>query len=166
MLGLSVGLLAACTPTPEPTPTPTALFASDEEAYAAAEETYRAYNDAINAQRSGDITQDPQDFLIGAALEADIDGRRELAASGLNVEGDVRVVAFTPIESAVTKDRRHVGAFVCLDLSKTQVLLDNGDRADLPDRPPVIAQEVEMSWIDGNYRISAELDAEVAQCNA
>lgn len=44
---LAVVLVSGCTPTPEPTPTPTG-FANEEEAFRAAEETYRAYVDALN----------------------------------------------------------------------------------------------------------------------
>ncbi len=40
--------VSACTPEPAPTPTPTG-FASEDEAFRAAEETYRAYVDALNA---------------------------------------------------------------------------------------------------------------------
>ena len=41
--------VSACTPEPAPTPTPTG-FASEDEAFRAAEETYRAYVDALNAR--------------------------------------------------------------------------------------------------------------------
>lgn len=44
---LLAGALTACTPEPEPTPTPP--FATEAEAFAAAEATYRAYVDALNA---------------------------------------------------------------------------------------------------------------------
>ncbi|MET0860918.1 MAG: hypothetical protein ABW091_07810, partial [Microbacterium sp.] len=53
LLPLSVALvlasaaLSGCTPQPAPTPTPTG-FATEDEAFAAAEETYRAYVDALN----------------------------------------------------------------------------------------------------------------------
>ena len=45
-----VGALVGCAPSSEPTPTPTG-FASEAEAFEAAEATYRAYVDATNAQR-------------------------------------------------------------------------------------------------------------------
>src|SRR5688500_5990965 len=44
---LVTGLLAGCAGDPEPAET-THGFASEEEAFAAAEETYRAYVDALN----------------------------------------------------------------------------------------------------------------------
>ncbi|MFV0372584.1 MAG: hypothetical protein ACK5KK_00615, partial [Microbacterium sp.] len=43
-------LLTACVPEPEPTPTPTPTgFANSTEAFAAAEQTYHDYIDALNA---------------------------------------------------------------------------------------------------------------------
>ena len=46
-LALALGMTTACQP--EPAPSPSApVFANEEEAFAAAEETYRAYVDALN----------------------------------------------------------------------------------------------------------------------
>lgn len=164
-LALSISVLAACAPTPEPTPTPTALFASDEEAFAAAEETYRAYNDAGNARLSGEPTPNPQDFLVGAALEGDIDGQRDLDDAGIHVEGDIRVAEFAPsLADSVTKYSR-LTATICLDLSNTRVVDDTGNPVDLPERPDIVAQQAEFIWIDGSYRISDELEGEVSECD-
>ena len=42
-------LLAGCAPTPPgPSPEPSVVFMTDDEAFAAAEATYRAYVDALN----------------------------------------------------------------------------------------------------------------------
>src|SRR5688500_15745634 len=46
-MALLTGVLAGCTPEAEKTE-PTPAFASEAEAFAAAEETYRAYVDALN----------------------------------------------------------------------------------------------------------------------
>ncbi len=49
---LTVGMLAvlaACAPAPAPSPTTSPTFSSEAEAFAAAEATYRAYVDALNA---------------------------------------------------------------------------------------------------------------------
>ncbi len=47
VLALALGMTTACQP--EPAPSPSApVFANEEEAFAAAEETYRAYVDALN----------------------------------------------------------------------------------------------------------------------
>ena len=56
VLALALGMTTACQP--EPAPSPSApVFATEDEAFAAAEETYRGYVDALNQLigRSGDI---------------------------------------------------------------------------------------------------------------
>ena len=46
-LAIVLGMATGCQPEPEPSPTGP-VFATEEEAFAAAEETYRAYVDALN----------------------------------------------------------------------------------------------------------------------
>lgn len=160
---LALGMLAGCTPQPDPSPTPskTALFSSDAEAFKAAEETYRAYTDADNAQRRGE-QDDPQDYLIGDALEGYISGQRALHDAGLTLEGDVLLASFTGDPQSVEQDRRSLSAMVCLDLSKSTARSSSGD--PIPDRPPVAAQKVEMKWVEGSYRISGEYEADNSAC--
>jgi hypothetical protein len=154
-------MLAACTPQPEPTPTKTALFTSDQEAFKAAEETYRAYNEAGNNHRRGG-SDDPQDYLIGSALEGYIDGQRYLKKSGLTLEGDVKVASFVGDPSSFELDGRRIAATVCLDVTGTTTHSASGE--ELPERPPVLAQQVEMRWVADNYRISKESEGDASVC--
>ena len=158
---LTLGMLAACTPEPNPTPTKTALFASDEEAFAAAEKTYRAYNDAENDHRRGG-DDDPQDYLIGSALEGYIDGQRALQEAGLSLEGDIAVLSFEGDPASIERHGKRVMATVCLDISHTTT--HSSSDVEIADRPPVIAQQIEMTWVHDSYLISKELDAENELC--
>lgn len=158
---LTLGILAACTPAPEPKPTKTALFASDEEAFKAAEETYRSYNDAGNSHRRGG-TEDPQDYLIGSALEGYIDGQRYLKESGLSLEGDIRVASFVGDASSFEPEGKQIKATVCLDISQTTTHSTSG--TELPERPPVLSQLVEMRWVDDSYRITGESEGDATSC--
>ncbi|MGF2948640.1 hypothetical protein [Microbacterium alcoholitolerans] len=164
--GIVLGMLSACSPEPEPTPTKTALFASEEEAFAAAEETYRAYNDAGNSHRKGDKGAKPDDYLIGTALEAAIDGRTELRDAGLSLAGDVQVADFLPVEDSYQDNGAQLSAVVCLDLSGTRVLLEDGTEAVLPARPTTVAQLVQMIWVDGVYLVSEEQEGDASSCAA
>ncbi|PZU48320.1 MAG: hypothetical protein DI566_03530 [Microbacterium sp.] len=135
---LAIALLTACVPEPAPSPTPTG-FASEDEAFAAAEATYRAYIDALNGI---DFT-DPETFepafswTTGAANAAD---RRDFStyyAEGFSIEGDFSVVAFAPQSWAVSESK--VFATACLDVSQTKVVDANGTTTTPTDRAPSVA---------------------------
>ncbi len=48
LVAMVAPVVAGCAPDPAPAPTTAVSFSSEEEAFAAAEETYRAYVDALN----------------------------------------------------------------------------------------------------------------------
>ncbi|GAB2691918.1 hypothetical protein BKA24_002289 [Microbacterium marinum] len=127
--------LSACAP-PAPEPSPTATgFASEEEAFAAAEETYRAYVDALN---DVDLA-DPQTFEPLFALTTgelnDLDRRTfsEMHAAGQSVSGETRILAINGLRS----DGNEVDIESCIDVSNVDVRDANGTSlvsADRPDR--------------------------------
>ena len=133
--GLLVGMLSACTPESKPAPkeTKSAAFATDEEAFAAAEATYRAYVDASNAV---DL-QDPSSFepvfswLTDNALTEERETYTQFRAEGLRRSGDGTFDTFTP--TAVERD--DVTANVCLDVSHIDLNYPNGSSAVPIDRP-------------------------------
>lgn len=164
LLVMAGATLSACSPTPEPSPTPTAAFASEEDAFAAAEEVYRAYNDAGNARRSGQPTPDPQDFLIGSALEGDIDALNELRDADLHLEGSVDMALFTGIEADLARQPSQILALVCLDTLGTRVLNGNGEDVTPSNRDSKVAQQVTFVLTEAGLRISAEESDKDAQC--
>lgn len=164
LLALAASALSACAPTPEPTPTPTAAFASEEEAFAAAEEVYRAYNDAGNARRNGESEPNPQDFLIGSALEGDIHALNQLATAGVHLAGEVVVASFTPLSAKMNNGDVQVDALVCLDATETRVLDDDGADVTPSDRDLVLAQAVTLIKVDSALLITTEDSAEDHQC--
>lgn len=162
LLALAAIPLSACTPAPEPTPT--SAFASEEDAFAAAEEVYRAYNEAGNARRNGASDPNPQDYLIGTALEGDIDALRQLQEADLRPEGDVDVRTFTPREASLKIGSTQVTSVVCLDATDTRVF-NNSDQDVTPaNRLAIVAQAVTFTEVDGVLLISAESSAEDDQC--
>ncbi|MEV7631423.1 hypothetical protein AB0N64_03330 [Microbacterium sp. NPDC089318] len=134
-VGLLIGMLSACTPESKPTPKPTksAAFATDEEAFAAAEETYKAYVDATNAV---DL-QDPDSFdavfswLTGSALAEERETFSQFRAEGLSRSGEGSFDTFTP----TTFDQKEVVASVCLDVSDIELSYADGTSAVPVDRP-------------------------------
>lgn len=165
LLATSAALLAACAPaTTAPTPTPTPILASETEAFAAAEEVYRAYNAAGDARRNGESTPSPQDFLIGQALENDIDAVNSLREMGLKLTGRVSVDSFTPVRSTLDETEARLIAVVCLDMSETTVLDENGSDTNPENRPRYVAQQVTFVAVAENLRISLEESTEDAEC--
>ena len=150
LLMLAGATLSACTPAPDPTPTPTAAFASDEEAFAAAEEVYREYNDAVNLARAGDDGPDPQSFLSGLALQNDLDASRVLKQNRVHIEGEGEVSRFAGVTASLAAEPVSLEATVCLDVSETRVVNEEGTDVTPADREQVVALDVTfVSSTDG-----------------
>lgn len=157
-------MLAACTPTPEPTPTPTALFSSDEEAYAAAEETYQAYTDATN---DSDLA-DPRTFepvyawLTGPAESTAKENYSAFFADKVTRSGDSTFDSFTPISNA----DELITVRLCIDVSRVELRDAAGDSvvpADRPGREPVEVELVAGST-DTGLAIRSSITAEDFKC--
>jgi len=169
--GLLLGMLSACTPEPgpdptkSPKPTKTAIFESDEEAFAAAEKTYREYNDATNAEQQGDKNADSNKYLVGSALEETIQARRDIEELGYRLDGDITIQQVIPNLGSIRADRTQLELLACLDLTTSRVLLESGEEADIPNRPDVIASRSQMTWVDDRYLISEQGEGDVEQCD-
>ena len=135
--------LAACTPVPTPEPTPTPLFASEAEAFKAAEQVYRDYVVAENAAQNGDQTVDPQTFLIGIALEEDLKSKRASNGKDVLATGEVIVIRFTATSYDPKSDG--VGAAVCLDISGTRFHDQAGRDVTPAGRKPIVSLDVELT---------------------
>jgi hypothetical protein len=142
-LALTSALVVGCSPAPEPTPTPTAAFATEEEAFAAAEETYRAYVEAAN---STDLAVPSTFEPVFVWLQADAataarENYSELHAKGLTRKGLSTFDTFTP-ESFVGKT---VIARLCLDVSEVEIMDPAGVSVVPDDRPPRQPLEAEFT---------------------
>jgi hypothetical protein len=135
-IGLLAAALTACDATPDPVETPP-VFASEEEAFAAAEETYRAYVDAVNdVDLSDPSTFDPVFELTTGELNAsDRTGLSNYHADGVQVAGRSEIRS---IEAAsIDLQGGSYGLAVCLDVSSIQVTDPNGNSLVDPDRVDV-----------------------------
>lgn len=155
--------LAGCTPTPEPAPTPTSPFASEAEAFAAAEETYRAYVDAVNARREDPSAQpDPTEFLIGEALEAEISTEQLKDQQRLSITGRSEVANVGAVRS--TSSSSEVVIEVCLDASETRVIDESGEDVTPSDRDTRSRLSVTLQLIHEEYLISSSTVATEPLC--
>jgi hypothetical protein len=161
--GLAVALtltIAGCfadtttyTPVAEPTAAP--LFASDEEALAAAEEAYRAYNAVVD-----DITQDggnnPErllDFASQELYESQVDGFTSLVNTQRRSVGEIQVDGFQlqSFDPSATKGEDVVFIYVCVDVSGVDLLDKHGVSVVSSDRQTRLPFEVAFR---GNERSS------------
>lgn len=132
--GLAVAL-AGCAPA-EPNTDPTSAFASEAEAFAAAEATYREYVKALNEV---DLS-DPETFegvyawTTGELNASDRKGLTRYHADGAEVSGQSEIQLAAPGADATLDD---IELAVCLNVSEVRVvdrsgasIVDN-DRADV-----------------------------------
>ncbi|MFD6698637.1 MULTISPECIES: hypothetical protein [unclassified Microbacterium] len=163
LVAAAVGLVG-CTPGPGPKPTPTPLFTSEAEAFKAAEQVYRDYVDAANANRNGIETPDSAKFLIGGALESSIDSARELHKQGLTLSGDIKLIWFSGVgyDSASSK----VEANACVDVSGTRVKDSSGSDVTPASRPLTVPLNLQFDRsADGMLAVSSSMSGK-SQCEA
>lgn len=134
---------SGCAPDPTaphtPAPTSTPLFASDEEALAAAEEAYAAYvtlTDEILA--SGGMGVERLDSVAtGRQLETDTAELEELASLGYRAIGSTAISDFTlqAYDRQSNMGQSVVTAYVCEDVSDVDIVDPSGESVVEPDRP-------------------------------
>lgn len=157
-LGLMAALtLSACAPpaplaTPSASPAPT-TFASDEEAFRAAEETYRAYVDALNNA----VLSDPDTFTpaytltTGEAKVAIQESFTQMHADKWAVTGASSVVSVELL--AIAEEGHHVTLGACVDVSQVSVF-DEAGNSVVSDRPSVQSLNVEVEKHGNDWMIS------------
>lgn len=159
---VAVLLATGCAPEPAPTPSPTG-FASEEEAFAAAEATYRAYVDALNQVDLSDPStfEAVFDHLTGPALADEKKSLTNLHAELLTVSGPSVVAGFY-----ATSESGEVQAIACLDVSAVSLTDQSGASQVSPERADVYAVQLEFNTSDDprSLRISESRAIEDSRC--
>ena len=122
---------------PVPTASATPVFASDEEALAAAEEAYGAYlavSDSIFTD-GGARPERLEDVATGKFLEASISGFEKVEAEGWRSTGRSEVHSIELQRFDPSSDIEMVVVFLCDDVSAVDVLDSTGRSVVSPDRP-------------------------------
>lgn len=163
-LAVGVSMLSGCTPTPEPTPTPSPAFSSEEEAFAAAEATYREFTRRLNEVDTSDpATFEPlYELSTGDFEKADRKAYSAMHAEGIKVEGETRILSFAAVESDATHNA--VAAVVCLDVSDVEVTDSNGVSQVAPGRPDVYALRVNFVNERGIHVIGSAQGESETEC--
>jgi hypothetical protein len=139
-------VLAGCTqpdpmPTPPPTPSAVPVFASDEEALAAAEEAYGKFLSATDAviRDGGAAPERVEAYLSPELYDREVAGYEQLAQNGWHGVGS------TTFELTLQYyDEQRVVTYACDDVSETDVLDSNGNSVVLESRATRVAYEVEF----------------------
>lgn len=163
---LTVGVLSACAPEPEPKPTPTAAFANEDEAFAAAEEVYRAYNDALNSIDPTDTTTFEPLFELssGSFEKADRKNLSVMNAEGHKIEGASVIVSFRGERSTPKLDE--IQAVACLDVHNVKVTDAAGNSLVSPNRPDIYALHLTFVEYEGSLLIDAADRVDDSTCAA
>ncbi|WP_157541104.1 hypothetical protein [Microbacterium sp. XT11] len=167
-IATSAALFAGCSAAPAaPVPTPTPTFANKEEAFTAAEETYRAFTKRLNEVDLADTsTFEPLfDLSSGAFEKADRKAYSQMHAEGYTMTGETKVQSFTG--KAASPPYETVIAHVCLDTSSVVVLDSAGVSQVSPDRPDVYSLDVTFVMDDqGRMLIDAAEKNEEEPCES
>jgi hypothetical protein len=151
VLALAAAALTGCSPTPAPTPSPTPAFATGDEAFAAAEKTYRAYIDASNAiDLRNPRTFDALDSFTAGSYRAD--ERKSLSKAHAQGYSSSGAIAIDWFEGARLEDDK-VFAVACNDVSQTTLADSNGTSLVATDRPSRYALSIEFIIDDSDVRI-------------
>lgn len=149
-LALAIGITLVGCASPATGPTPTPSFADADAAYAAAEATYRAYVDALNAVDLSDPTtfEDVFQWTTGDVNAADRETLSAYHAEGLTVSGDSVVTRF----EGDGFDAREVNvvASACSDVSDVQLMNVSGESLVPPERPDVYLLRLEFVAASSN----------------
>lgn len=116
-LVVTVALLTACASEPEPEWT-------EEEAYAAAEETFRAY---WGASAFSGAESDPRPYLTGEMLEMYSDWSPKSEDYVIEIQGSAEIVDFKASDYVIVGDAVALDASACIDASTLKVKNDEGE---------------------------------------
>lgn len=150
-LVLVAGALAACAeptriPPAEPPGVSEPLFATDEEALAAATAAYEEYLAAVDAALA-----DPTGFVgsfetvaAGPALQEAENAVAALVSRGLRFEGSRRIEAIELQQYFDSGESTRVIVYVCETVEGVDVLDESGESVVEPSRPDLTAFEVSV----------------------
>ena len=144
-------VLAGCVPSgphaTSPSPSATSIFASDEEALAAAEKAYAAYlqvSDQILAD-GGNNPERLRPLVTQTVYSDELAGYKEFVQNGWHGVGQTTFYNFSLQSYAGSDPNSIVSAYVCSDLSGTDVVDASGKSVVAANRPSKSPFEVQFA---------------------
>jgi hypothetical protein len=154
--GVMALALSGCVGAPAPTPTPTVspsaepIFASDEEALAAAEAAYAAYlrkADEIGS-RGGTNPDDIRDVVAPAYASELIASFDRLGERGLHTVGATSFDGARLADYSLDSPSAEVTIYVCLDVSGVRVV--GGDGADVTPIDRILRAPLQAHFVSSS----------------
>jgi hypothetical protein len=142
---------------PDPLPSSTPVFESDEEALAAAEEAYGAYQTQEDLISGGEVSPESIDnFATGAALESAKTGFANYATLGYRSVGSTgfEITELQQYSPYIADGLGIVTAYLCMDLSNLDVVDSGGNSVVSSGRPNFQAFELSFDLVDGSLLLS------------
>lgn len=160
-------LLAGCDggdpiPTLPPTPSATPIFASEEEALAAAEEAYAAYL-AMSTLIGSEGGVDPDriaELVTADRLNDELRGFETLRESGLRLLGPTTFEVVEVQRVDVSGDEAEVVFYACWDASLSRVTNAAGEDVTPGDRRDRVVLEVQLTTSGGRLPLLLASDEE------
>lgn len=165
--GLAIALvvsLAACVettrlPAAEPSPSVAPLFASDEEALAAATEAYEAFLAALDVllQAPRPVDDELDRVADGQALDSARESVLEFHTDGLRLSSP-RVLARSELQQVIADvSKTTVVGYFCEDITGVQLLDSEGNSLTDDDRPGYTVFEATVVFGQGHGLVSERL---------
>jgi len=143
--------------TSSPVPSQTPVFATEEEALAAATEAYEKYLKVVDSIFA-DGGADPERLLDVATLgqyEKELSGYRELASKRLYGVGKSRIES--PMMQYFDSSTSNVVIYVCLDISATDIRDANGVSTVKPNRVDRYTSEVSLESDGSSLLVASDV---------
>lgn len=140
---------------PAPDPSSTPVYASEEEALAAAEEAYGAYVDALNSlgQSGWKESAGLSEVARGPALTEQLASATELASKGYRQVG-ASTFDHVTIQQYDSHHPVLITLYLCIDVSAVDVVDANGRSVVSTERPERQPREVDIDDVDGSLKVS------------
>jgi hypothetical protein len=155
------GILAGCSPdtvmpTPPPDPTSTPVFASDEEALAAAEDAYARYLEVSNDLGEGGWLDSSalSTVLRGEALDEELATAESFSANGYMQIGRSTFDTATLQQWESDADTISITVYLCLDVTGVDVVDSAGTSIVAPDRADRRSLEVAIDNEEDDFKVS------------
>lgn len=146
--------LVGCSPTPPPialppSPTSSPLFATEEEALAAAEEVYGAYLRTIDAIGQGGWldTSNLEAVATGELLEEDLRGASSSASQGLVQVGSASF-SVKGVQDYSFSSPMRISIYACVYISGVDIRDEQGASVVAEDRPDVVPLQIVIIEVD------------------